>query len=106
MPVSLEIIVAGDGRTFPKEGQMVTVHYVMRLPDGKEIDSTRKRGRPFKFRLKRGEVIRGWDEGIEAVSFVTHLHAFTFSSYFFCSNILHPFHSFHLTFFLVFLFLF
>ncbi|KAL0483336.1 peptidyl-prolyl cis-trans isomerase [Acrasis kona] len=68
MTVSLEIVVKGDGRNFPKSGQTVSVHYTGYLPDGKTFDSSRWRNKPFKFRLDRDEVVSGWDEGVMQMS--------------------------------------
>ena len=47
-----------------KQGDTVQVHYIGKLLDGKEFDSSVQRGVPFEFQLGRGMVIRGWDEGI------------------------------------------
>lgn len=56
------------GQRFPKSGQTAVVHYVGTLDNGKEFDSSRKRGKPFKFTVGKGEVIRGWDEGVAKLS--------------------------------------
>ena len=58
-----EEIVVGGGPS-PKDGQRVVVHYLGRLVDGSTFDGSRKRGEPFKFTIGRGEVIKGWDEGV------------------------------------------
>lgn len=68
MGIELESITPGDGCTFPKDGQTVVVHYTGSLPDGKVFDSSRERGKPFKFQIGKGQVIRGWDEGIKQLS--------------------------------------
>ncbi|CAH3109801.1 unnamed protein product [Pocillopora meandrina] len=63
MGVEVEVIKPGDGGT-PTRGQTVVVHYTGTLQNGKKFDSSRDKGRPFKFKIGAGEVIRGWDEGV------------------------------------------
>ena len=50
---------AGD---FPKPNANVLVHYVGTLIDGREFDSSRRRGEPATLNL--GQVIKGWQEAI------------------------------------------
>lgn len=68
MGVEIENISNGDGSTYPKNGQTVVVHYTGTLDNGTVFDSSRNRGKPFKFVIGKGEVIRGWDEGVAKLS--------------------------------------
>jgi len=47
----------------PAETDTVKVHYKGTLPDGKEFDSSYKRGQPAEFPLNR--VIKCWTEGVQ-----------------------------------------
>jgi peptidyl-prolyl cis-trans isomerase A (cyclophilin A) len=62
-----EVTKEGNG-TFPAMGQTVEVHYNGYFPDGKKFDSSIDRKQTFKFVLKKGQVIKGWDEGIALAS--------------------------------------
>jgi peptidylprolyl isomerase len=61
----LKYIVTRPGEgPHPASGANVKVHYAGRLTDGKEFDNSYKRGQPIEFRVGKGMVIPGWDEGI------------------------------------------
>jgi len=62
-PVTKQDVVIGEGAT-AASGDMLTVHYVGRLTDGKVFDSSVDRNTPFDFTLGVGQVIKGWDEGM------------------------------------------
>eukprot|EP01017_Pseudomicrothorax_dubius_P000432 TRINITY_DN0_c178_g1_i1.p1 TRINITY_DN0_c178_g1~~TRINITY_DN0_c178_g1_i1.p1 ORF type:complete len:112 (+),score=34.79 TRINITY_DN0_c178_g1_i1:39-374(+) len=66
--LKIERISPGDGKSYPSAGKKVQVHYVGTLMNGTKFDSSRDRGRPFEFKLGKGEVIRGWDEGVAQLS--------------------------------------
>ena len=55
-------------------GQQVSVHYTgwLHAPEqangrGKKFDSSKDRGDPFQFHLGAGQVIGGWDEGVQGM---------------------------------------
>jgi FKBP-type peptidyl-prolyl cis-trans isomerase len=48
-------------------GKTVSVHYTGWLTNGTKFDSSVDRGRPFNFRLGAGEVIKGWDQGVQGM---------------------------------------
>jgi FKBP-type peptidyl-prolyl cis-trans isomerase len=56
-------VLTGTG---PKaeSGKTVKVHYTGKLLNGRIFDSSRKRPNPLEFMLGRGQVIKGWEEGI------------------------------------------
>jgi FKBP-type peptidyl-prolyl cis-trans isomerase len=64
--VEIKELAAGKGPE-AKPGDTVSVHYVGTLPDGKEFDQSKKRGKPFDFQLGAGQVIKGWDEGVKGM---------------------------------------
>lgn len=63
-------IKVGTG-AFPKAGRACVMHYTGWLyqngKKGAKFDSSVDRGQPFEFRIGRGEVIRGWDEGVSTM---------------------------------------
>mmetsp|Transcript_5250 Transcript_5250/g.17032 ORF Transcript_5250/g.17032 Transcript_5250/m.17032 type:complete len:245 (-) Transcript_5250:35-769(-) len=65
----VETTVPGDGVTFPKRGETLTMHYTGTLAgSGAVFDSSRDRGEPFTFAIGVGQVIEGWDEGVMQMS--------------------------------------
>ena len=59
-----QIIQKGSGVKAEK-GKQVSVHYKGQLSDGTVFDSSYKRKQPIDFPVGVGQVIPGWDEGIQ-----------------------------------------
>ncbi|MFJ5548971.1 FKBP-type peptidyl-prolyl cis-trans isomerase [Streptomyces sp. NPDC093225] len=68
-PTDLEIvdIWEGDGAV-AKKGDFVKVHYVgVAFSTGEEFDASWNRGTPLQFQLGVGQVIAGWDQGVQGM---------------------------------------
>jgi FKBP-type peptidyl-prolyl cis-trans isomerase len=59
-----QILQKGEGKKATK-GAGVSVHYKGQLLDGTVFDSSYKRKQPIDFNVGVGQVISGWDEGIQ-----------------------------------------
>ncbi|MFY0571870.1 FKBP-type peptidyl-prolyl cis-trans isomerase [Archangium lansingense] len=66
MSLKKDDVKVGTG-TEAKSGKTVTVHYVGTLTNGSKFDSSRDRGQGFTFRLGAGQVIQGWDMGVDGM---------------------------------------
>jgi peptidylprolyl isomerase len=57
----------GDGKV-ASAGDSVQVHYVgVAYSTGEEFDASWDRGEPLEFRLGAGQVIAGWDQGVQGM---------------------------------------
>ena len=62
--LELDDLEVGEGEE-AVSGRTVEVHYVgVSWKSGKQFDASWDRGDTFKFRLGRGDVIPGWDQGV------------------------------------------
>ena len=60
-------VTEGDGAE-ATSGSNVSVHYVgVAHSTGEEFDASYNRGAPLQFRLGIGQVIEGWDRGVEGM---------------------------------------
>ena len=60
-------LIEGTGAE-AKSGDEVTVQYVgVGFDSGEEFDASWDRGEPLTFQLGAGQVIKGWDEGVEGM---------------------------------------
>jgi FKBP-type peptidyl-prolyl cis-trans isomerase len=61
--ITKEDLTIGAGEV-AKTGDTVSVNYKGSLTNGKQFDSSYDRKEPFSFTIGKGEVIKGWDEGV------------------------------------------
>ncbi len=62
--LGIDDLVVGDGEE-ATAGKKVTVHYVgVSFLTGEQFDASWDRGQPFQFKLGKGQVIPGWDQGV------------------------------------------
>ena len=60
-------VTIGDGAE-ATAGSNVSVHYVgVAHSSGEEFDASYNRGAPLQFRLGVGQVIQGWDNGVQGM---------------------------------------
>lgn len=68
-PTDLEVtdVTVGDGAE-ATAGSTVSVHYVgVAFSTGEQFDASYDRGQPLQFRLGVGQVIAGWDTGVQGM---------------------------------------
>lgn len=68
--LQIDDLTVGSG-ALATAGQRVSVHYTGWLfndgQQGGKFDSSKDRGQPFVFGLGGGQVIKGWDEGVQGM---------------------------------------
>lgn len=65
--VQVAVLKEGHSSEAADKGEDVLVHYTGWLDNGESFDSSRGKGRPFKFGLGQGRVIQGWERGVEGM---------------------------------------
>jgi FKBP-type peptidyl-prolyl cis-trans isomerase len=59
-----QVLRPGQGPT-PQKGDVVAVLYTGKLLDGTVFDQAQDAAKPFTVRVGRGQVIEGWEEGLQ-----------------------------------------
>jgi peptidylprolyl isomerase len=66
--LELDDLVVGSGEE-AVNGRVVEVHYVgVSWRTGEQFDASWDRGDTFKFKLGKGQVIAGWDQGVAGMT--------------------------------------
>ena len=61
--VKIEDLVIGEGKA-AERGALISAHYTGWLADGREFDSSHRKGQPFECVLSNKRVIQGWIIGL------------------------------------------
>ena len=64
--LTIEDTAVGSG-ALASPGRTVNIHYTGWLAGGRKFDSSRERDVAFAFEIDAGEVIAGWDEGMQGM---------------------------------------
>ena len=64
--VIINDLVAGSGDE-ASSGKLLKVHYILSLQDGTVLQNSKDFGQPFQFTLGNGEVIPGWEIGLQGM---------------------------------------
>jgi FKBP-type peptidyl-prolyl cis-trans isomerase len=64
--LTIEDTAPGEGAV-AASGHTVNVHYSGWLAGGRKFDSSREREQAFQFEIDAGQVIAGWDEGVQGM---------------------------------------
>ena len=64
--VMVEDLKVGNGPV-AKKGKMIGMYYIGKLKANNKMFDATTSGKPFKFRLGKGEVIKGWDIGVDGM---------------------------------------
>ena len=56
----------GSGQA-AKNGDRISMRYIGKLKDNQKVFDSNKKGKPFSFKLGAGEVIKGWEIGVQGI---------------------------------------